>query len=318
MRKLGIRFTITFLCFSLGIAAARLATPHLFHLHREAETDGHQILSGQTDTDLFAEDKAGIADTVKRLREIKTEQFDARIPPPAKPLLTLLKRQLLGFIGDHLNSYVRIHPAPDVQRDVLAQLSDAGIKIQKWEDEAYSDNFFQKPYAYGDIYDITVAEPAGHPELRVVTTTLGICCGDDTSFYVFKNDDRTWRLVLAEESNDYDQVNGAQGMFQYAISPVDERKDFFIVTANVNPWCSSNWQSLRYQVMRLGTDPYHPRTILSDEDSIYLGGEPPYELHVKEKGFTLEFPGESTPEEVTRKHVVSYHISAVHVVQTSK
>jgi hypothetical protein len=313
MRKLIFRFTVALLGFGLGVLIVQLLSSsfRLFHAHRDVTPSAHLNLSGPaSESSFYFADRraADIADTVKRLREIQTEQFDNKIPPAARQLLTRLKTQLLWLIEYNLR-VGRQAPAKDRRELILTQLKVAGVTVRPWEDVAYSANIFQKPYAYGDIYDIDIAEPAGHPELLAVTTTLGLCCGEDTSLYVFKRDGEAWRLVLAQEANDYEEVSGGQGMFQYAISPTDAAGAFFVVTANVTPWCSSNWQTLRYSILRAGQDPYLPRTLLSNKETIFLDDDPPYKLEVKEIGFTLEFDGECSRAEimngeVARKHVI--------------
>ncbi|HEX8137380.1 MAG TPA: hypothetical protein VF544_07300 [Pyrinomonadaceae bacterium] len=312
MRKLIFRFTVALLCFGLGLGAIRLTAP-LRSLHTRQSWVQDEAAAPLLGPGLPAKAQAAlIAETVESLRRIETEHFDNRIAPAAKPLLTRLKHQLIElFHSENTPNPERTSiPARTVQTNILERLKGAGVPVRKWEDIAYSDGYFQKPYAYGDIYGITVEDVAGHPELRVLTTTLGINCGEDTSFYLFKYEDSEWRLVLAQESNDYDEVSGGQGQFQYAISPPDAQGDFFVVTASINPWCSSNWQSIRYKVFRLGADPFRPRTILSDEDSIYLrDNDLPYKLQVRRDGFRLEFEGEGSPEEVTHTHVLRYTVA---------
>src|SRR5262249_7368468 len=152
-------------------------------------------------------------------------------------------------------------------------------------------------YVYGDVYDIRIQQPEAHPDLLAVTTTIGVCCGDDTSFYLFKRENAEWRLVLAQEANDYDEIDGAQGRFTLAISPPDKQGKFFVVTANVNPWCTSNWQSLRYQVLRIGQSAYEPQILLSEKGTIYLAVDNPvYELKVQRNRFFLKFYGDGFTE----------------------
>jgi hypothetical protein len=338
VRNLVFRFTIALLSFGIGIVAATLATPsrllslnqnvagHLPDVHQERTDFKFISILGRAGTEA-----ALVAQTVERLREIKTGQFDTKIPPAAKPLLTRLKHQLRDVVIETINQKSEREGTPQLLQEViLVQLKAAGVNVQKREEVVYSENYFQKPYAYGDIFGITIEQPAGHPELLVATTTLGICCGEDTSFYVFKKDNGYWKLILLQESNAYDEVSGAQGMFQYAISPLDDKSDFFVVTANVNPWCTSNWQSIRYKVLRVGPSAYQPRIILSDEDTIYLGEDPPYQLHVEGNAFSLSFASdefmdrmnngeELSEDEIASSHVVKYRIdgnSAVRVPKT--
>lgn len=314
MRKLIFRFTVALLCFSLGLASTRLTAPLRSLRTRQSLADNKAAASILGPSAPAQARAASIAETIASLRKIKTGQFEGKVPRAAKPLLTRLKHQLRAYISDTINAEEGLHAAPqDFQRRILTGLLESGIRIQSWEEVAYSEGYFQQPYSYGDIYDITVAQPDGHPELLVATTTLGICCGEDTSLYVFKREGTAWRLVLAQEANGYDEVSGGQGLFQYAISPTDAAGAFFVITANVTPWCSSNWQTLRYSILRVGPDPYQPRTYLNNEETIFLNDDPPYKLEVKENGFRLEFDGECSSAEimdgqVARKHVIDGHV----------
>ena len=119
--------------------------------------------------------------------------------------------------------------------------------------------------------------------------TLGIACGSDSSLYLFERQEGSWRLAFALESNGYEEINGALGMFDFGISPPARDGSFFIVAADVNPWCSSNWQGVRWRAYRLGGDPLRPQPFFEGHDGIYL--EPGFELAVTEAGFRLTFPG---------------------------
>lgn len=303
MRNIILRFTIALLAFATGITTAEARVRLTGDL---SEKGGGAAL---------------VAQTVEELREIKTEQFDNNIPPAAKPLLMRLKHQLRDLIAGTINARrARGKALWHTQSDLLAELGDAGVTVEDQAVVLYRQSYFQEPYAYGDIFGLSLEQPDDHPELLVATTTLSLCCGDDTSLYIFSNTGGRWDLLLAEESNDYDDVSGAQGSFQYAISPADENHEFFVVTTNVNPWCTSNWQSLRYKVLRPGSDAYQPRIILSNKDTIYLGRNPPYSLKLKGDVFSLTFDGdefmermnneeESSPKTHARSHVVKYRIS---------
>lgn len=124
--------------------------------------------------------------------------------------------------------------------------------------------------------EVRFSDVKGHPDLVAVTTEIDIPCGGDTSLYLFRLESDGWRLILARESNGYRRISGALEMFQYAVSPSDADGNFFVVTANVNPWCSSNWQMLRFDVRRVGADPYASRVLYSGDESIFLDED--YEL----------------------------------------
>ncbi|HEY0384527.1 MAG TPA: hypothetical protein VGC64_00880, partial [Pyrinomonadaceae bacterium] len=230
--------------------------------------------------------RASVSETLNRLQAIKTDEFETRVPPAARPLLVQLKHQLRDLIADTLNAPAgRSAQRAALRARVLVKLGEMGIKVG----DPPSDKNYQ--YTYGYIEDIGFQTPPRHPELLAVVTSLTVRCGEDSSLYLFRREGVRWRLLLADEANNYEDIGGAHGLFGYAISPPDHRGRFFVVTVNVNPWCNSNWQSIRYKVLRPGNSATQPRVIMSREGEIFLGVEPRYSLSVKENGFTLTFTG---------------------------
>lgn len=274
-----------------------------------------------------------IKQTVDKLRRFKSDVMNPNIPVAAKPLLTLLKHQLRDLITGTLNARSNSQQNPQgLRANIINELKSDGVTVEEPKDEVVDENYLETDYVYGDIYDIAIERPATHPDLIVGMTTVGVCCGKDTSFYIFKNNGTQWELVLAQEANDYDEISDAHGRFQYAISPPDNRNDFFVVTANVNPWCTSNWQQIRYEVLRLGRSADKPERVLSGKDTIYLGVDPPeYQLSTSTQGFSLSFAsyefmnrmnkGAADPvneKDIRRSHVVTYRINGSHATLISK
>ena len=260
------------------------------------EFSGCTVKSSSASTQITAQ--PGIKQTVDSLRQFKTDGADGGIPPAAKPLLTTLKHQLRDAIDSRINS-INIQTSPgELQGGVLADLKALDITVEDPEPtvEENENNDLECGYTYGDIYGITLEHPASREDLLVATTTVGVCCGRDTSLYVFQNDGTRWDLAMAVEANDYDDVSGAQGRFHYGISSPDQLNNFFVVAANVNPWCTSNWQMLRFKVLRPGQTAYEPRVLLSEERLIWLGSgfedERGYRLRLRGNRFSVEFYGE--------------------------
>lgn len=246
-----------------------------------------------------------IAETLRSLRSIKTDEFAPDVPPAAKPLLIKLKHQLRDLILETLNRQTgRRTRAETLQARVLARLGGMGIKTGLTRtDESYQP-------LYGDITGIKIQRPPQHPELLAVTTTVSIHCGLDSSLYLFQQQGARWKLLLADEANNYEDISGGQGLFEYAVAPPDRRGKFFVVTVNVNPWCQSNWQRLRYKVFRPGTGAEPSRVIMSRTDGIYLGVATPYTLSVKSSGFTLTFTEAQQLDAgiLTRRYVENFRI----------
>ena len=321
MLSLALRLAVALLAFLFGLGAAQL------RLLSRSQPRDHTIGIAPRPDHPFAEvnprsaaDKGfdpgqpdSIAQTVAYLHRIKAAD-DRDIPLAARPLLTDLKHQMRDLIVETISALGTESPsAESLRRTLWEQLTIHGVAIEQPKEGTGAEDFTESGYALGDVFDIQVQRPAGHPDLIVVTTTLEIPCGRDTSLYVVQKRDQLWTLVLAQEANEYENVSGAQGRFRYAISPADAKNDFFIVTANVNPWCTSNWQALRYSVVRIGATAYQPWVLAAGEETIYLGATPPYRLEVGKKWFSITFEGNSNQADIanginSRKHVVKYVI----------
>lgn len=206
-----------------------------------------------------------ISQTIRDLRkawqinEDPSVPDDPRIRPAARILLKKLKHQLRDLILDTFNARGHRIGSPErLKSDLLAKLKRNGITAGSLGGR-------------GTIADIGIHRPDKHPNLLAVTTTLEILCGNDTSLYLAKRRGTRWELILALESNDYKEISGAQGSFEYAISPPDRKGDFFVVTVDINPWCTSFWQAIRYKVFRVGSQPYRPKRIMSRKEGVYKG-----------------------------------------------
>lgn len=267
----------------------------------------------------IAGDKSlSISQTIEALSKIKVKAGESDIPATVKPLLTGLKHELLNIIFETINDAAfNGKPPKDVQSAIISKLKEAGITLpdKNIEEE-------EKPeYSYNEIRDITIEKPRDHGNLLVATTTLWVMCGGDTSFYIFKKEGGKWNLLLAEEANDYDDILGAHSWFGYSISPPDKKGQFYVVTVNVNPWCTSNWQALRYTVFRPGQSAYSPKILLKKRTTIYLGIDPPvYKIKTKADSFKLEFNGDwyATPDTGASPQYVIYRVEKYKTKQIKK
>ncbi|MBZ5500545.1 MAG: hypothetical protein LAP85_29495 [Acidobacteriia bacterium] len=241
--------------------------------------------------DAFAE---SVKQTLNALGGIAVKPRDPSIPVAVRLLLTKLKHEIRDLILSKMNDKRIPWNSPDeLKSQVILSLKKAGVEVgkqaqdQNWKDEE-SHNYF-----YNQIDRISIEAPAGYSDLIIATTTIWVMCGEDTSFYVFRRKGAEWNLILDHEASNYEDIRGAQSQFGYAISPSDSKGDFFIVTADVNPWCSSFWQRLRYSVVRPGSSPTKPEILLKRSDTIYLGVAPPiFYITVEQDRFRLVFHGD--------------------------
>jgi hypothetical protein len=230
-----------------------------------------------------AASESGLARTARELRQIVPPE-DTDVPPSVRSLVQSWKGQLRDFIGRELNSGpTQNAPAERIADRLATALAREGVPVDREPGPNDADG------PYGRLVDLAVQRPAGHQHLLAVSLTQGISCGSDTSLYLFEEKDQAWRLAFALEANGYEEVSGALGSFDFRVSPPDPKGGFFLVAADINPWCSSNWQRLRYRAYRLGGDPLRPVPFFEESAGIYL--ENGFKLSAAADRFRLDFEG---------------------------
>ncbi|HVF43409.1 MAG TPA: hypothetical protein VM936_10385 [Pyrinomonadaceae bacterium] len=245
-----------------------------------------------------------ISSTARALRQVDgAAAYDSEIPPDARALLSKLKHQLRNLVQKTLDADAAAStPAPALQARVLAALRREGVAAGGPKDDVHT---------FGSVVSVNVSRPRGHAGLVAVTTEVSVHCGSDTSLYLFRRDGARWRLVLADEAEGYEQVNGARERFDFRVSPPDAQGRFFVVAADVNPWCTSNWQVMKYRVLRVGSDAYGPRVVLKGDDSIFLGTDlEGFRLTADANTFTLRFDSNQSldPGRLIRPHVLKFRV----------
>lgn len=253
-----------------------------------------------------------IAETVKALKEIKVvEGVDTTVPPRARPLLTTLKHQLRDLIYGALDTNLHgSNKLEDVGKALSTELERQGIVAERPDIVVVGGGFPNRHQTYWEIQQIAIIQVPGHPDMIGATTTIRIPCGNDSSLYLFKRSGQEWTLVLAQEANDYENIGDAQGSFKYAVSPSSDNGQFFVVTKDVNPWCSSNWHAIRYQVLRVGQSAYQPKVLLKRAETVYLGNERDGLIAIRPDGFSIEFDAGQRLDTgvIIRRHVVAYQV----------
>ncbi len=234
------------------------------------------------------------------------------VPEASRPLLVELKHELRDVILATVNSPEGRAASPDeLTSKALARLASEGVAVEEEAEEVDGtqlDALLERPYR---ISDVRIEQPSGHPELLAVRTTLGLTCSDDTSLYLLERAAGRWRLVIAIEKNDYEDVSGAACAFEYAVSPPDERGSWYVVAVDLHCWCTSNWQGLRYAVLRVGASPYEPRVLLSGDEGIFLGVDPPpFTLATESASFSLRVEAMQSLDTgiLVREHVLRYDV----------
>ncbi|MGH9449369.1 MAG: hypothetical protein ACRD11_02410 [Terriglobia bacterium] len=236
------------------------------------------ISFGRSHSSVLSEARA-VAKAATALERVPAPDFPAdEVSAQARPLLTGLKHSLRALVTSEIDAQPS-SGAGALQARLMGVLTGSGI-LHRGE---------QAKEGYAQVGSVHIAQPPGHPNLLAAVTTLEIPCGEDSSLYVYQRTAHRWQLALAFESNDYRQISGGLGRFEYRISPSDQDGRWFVVIADVIPWCTSNWHALRFQVLRPAGSAYHPKAILATSGFAYLGYEDAYRLAVTDHGFTLVY-----------------------------
>lgn len=230
---------------------------------------------------------------VSSLRRIHVDGSDTRVPAEARPRLDTLKTEIERVVSETLaDPFAAGRDASDLESSVNVRLANEGVLIEPSDDTTVYESDLDTGYDYGDVYPVTVTAPPGHTDLLVVTTTIGVCCGTDTSLYLYRKRDHRWSLSLAYAAHDYGDVSDAHGQFQVRVSLMDHARESFVVVANVTPWCTSNLRALRYAVLRESGIAHEPDVLLQTRRSIFLDEAPNYSLDVDGDTFELVFRGD--------------------------
>lgn len=237
------------------------------------------------------------AETLKDLRQVELPSvWLGDVPPPARALIKKLKHKLRDLLVASIGKQPAESIAPEIARsNILDMLKVVGLKVGEGE------------WGGWGVYEITIERPDAHRNLVTATVTLQIPCGTDTSLYAFERLGDPWKLTLALEANDYELINGAQGDFEYVVSPPDDEDQWFIATAHFGPWCTSTTHPIHYSVVRPGPTAGEPLVLLKKQDN---NARTTGNRHVtaERNAFQLTFNGRYLLETIDRTHVVRYSV----------
>ena len=215
---------------------------------------------------------------LRGLEAVPEDPFPTDVPPAARVLLANAKAELRDLATSllHDQSADAKLAAANVQRAMTEALNAAGALEAC--DSQYGNLEAPKITSAGD-------------DLVAVVVDLAIPCGDDASLFLFRHDAGGWHLVLDRERNDYETVAGGAGGLEYRVSAPDEHGSYLVLVSDINPWCISMWQAIRWEVFRLNRGWRDPEKVADGYDSIYLDSD--LKLEVTPDTFGLEYTGSS-------------------------
>jgi hypothetical protein len=223
-----------------------------------------------------------IKETVQKLRaiEIPNEMFPTEVPQAARPLLKTLKRQLRDLVSETLVSSEHGPIDSVAVRDSLVKALEAeNITLDADHD------------SYGSLADIGIEKPFPQRDILVVTTSLTLPCGLDSSLYVFERGTTGWLLRLTHESNDYEEVNGGQEGLVWVMVPTGDADKYVLALAHYSPWCSSTWRSFRMRIFQIDLVSNISNIAWSKNTSVWISEDPAYAISSEGNDVTLRYMG---------------------------
>jgi hypothetical protein len=225
-------------------------------------------------------DVLAVVETIgSQLRNVQDDDVGGAVPRDAQKLLPQFRHALRDFVAASLAAE--------------PELSPEGLKGKLTRALESTVHSVQDAQAgpYGNKVGIEMQAVPGAKDLLVATVTISVKCGSDTALYIFDRSRGKVRLLFTAASQPYGLISGAWGHFGYSVSALDDGS-FVLMAANVNPWCSSNWQGLRYSLYRINPVDGGTR-LFADKRTIWIGADPAYTVAEKEGHFELTFAGES-------------------------
>lgn len=251
-----------------------------------------------------------IAAVVSRLQDVQVADGDPRIPLSVRTNLMHLKKGLLDLV------LVTYREQPDQTMDlhelqrriaiILGAKGTCGGDIKELAARGSSDGVLR----YADHIGVALQRFPDRPNIIAATTIITLPCGEDSSLYLLEEKNDALEVVLAQAADAYESIVDAQAFLSFDIGTTRDPEGWYLVTANISPWCSSNWQLLRYSVIVPASGEAGSTVILKGSDKIYLGVPPPaYRLKVKNEHFILEYSGgEPAPDGTAGIRLLSYRI----------
>lgn len=215
------------------------------------------------------------------------------LQPDVSPVAQQTIAETKDALGDFINAYLRCvsrqADAPTIQKELSALGHAFALPPGQFfpEDQIPAD---LGKFGFELYFDVRMFES---PRLIGVTAKFSIECGGDTVLLMFAPDNDSWKEVLRWQKKAYATVDGGTLGFDYGVSPPDDAGQWFVVTHEVAPWCSSTWSSIRYSVLKPTAEPLRPRVVFSGAEEMWWGNEDFGVLTVQKDAFDLRFHSSS-------------------------
>jgi hypothetical protein len=227
--------------------------------------------------------------------QIPEAEGNTDVPPEAIKQIQQFKNSLNSALENYFLCQPNVSPEnQSLERDLYARLS---IPIPPPPDEQQIIGPGPWKGLYLSEVTIKVQTVPDTRKLVAVLTSYEIPYGEDAVLDIFDQSDHgIWRPTVEFTSKPYNSIAGAFQAFNYKISPVDHKGNWFVVATHINPWPTSCWQGLFIDAVRpneLGME----YQLFHDEEYGYICDDvPPYLRSVSSDGFQIQFSINSIDE----------------------
>lgn len=249
------------------------------------------LAQGECDTDLIV---SALRTRQVQLAEDKVEEMSTDVPELTRTRLSGLKDALAALV----EATMHCTPAGADAAVIQAQLA----KVMGANQPAVKN-----APAFGAGLKVAVAAPANAPQLRAVTVSYGIECGDDSMLLLYEPGPNGWKRTMRWQSPEYSQISGAFGdFFEYAVVPGTPVK---VAVAHGHPWCTSRFSGFSIDLLESVTDGNAPKALWRRDEG-YVRDEAAPRMMARPEGFELRAQvGTIETDQLTRRGVFRYKVS---------
>ncbi len=190
-----------------------------------------------------------IRETARLLQGVPDTDGDA-LPESARPLIAELKHAMLNEVCCSLRASAGTQSVSDrVPQWIASQIPHCDTS------RCVRDS------RYGCHDGVVIEVLPGEPQRLIVTVSVSVECGADSSVWLLERVPAGWRLITLWDPETLTERSQAWWVERVVLGSPASDGSRYAVAAGVEPQCSSAWHGLDYRVLRFG--PGSPRATLA-------------------------------------------------------
>lgn len=226
------------------------------------------------------------------------------VPVVAQQSIEQLKNALISLVDARMACEGSLNLKADtIQQDLLRALNLSEL------DETQA--------IYGYDLQVVVQKSVETIGLLTVQINFGIPCGNDNLLLVYRYRDKAWHKDLVWKSNPYKSITGAYGdYYDYLLLPGRVNETPKLVIIHGTPWCTSAWNPLSIDVVKLAEANKPQKSLLHKQVVIYSGVDFNIDLKKLSTGFELRAKvGMLDSDLLIRQGIYRYQIDGDKVIR---